>query len=299
MFILLFCGCNSDVFIDDPGETEETITLNSEGDEKSLRIKLSDWYLYNIKVEYSQPHKTTMYNNDGEVTEYCTYARNWFEKLCLDFKTFNLTVYNNNYKTLTIRTDENLSNEACIVTLILINDYGLRKEIKLDIEAGEGCKLDNISFDMENFTYQLRTFTNKYAISNIWDKSLKIQLPPYYGVNDVYQFVSKDDIAFYLLENQEIEVPIFHSDALSIGGAKINFYKGVIQSPTSDDIDMEYKEVQPNTSMEYYIKSEYHQITTPYTMTIMSKRSKNTITFKGDLVLLSPIKSYSTLEIAK
>jgi hypothetical protein len=51
--------------------------------------------------------------------------------------------------------------------------------------------------------------------------------------------------------------------------------------------------------MEYYIKSEYHQITTPYTMTIMSKRSKNAITFKGDLVLLSPIKSYSTLEIAK
>jgi hypothetical protein len=299
MFILLFCDCNSDVFIDDPGETEETITLNSEGDEKSLRIKLSDWYLYNIKVEYSQPHKTTMYTSDDEVTEYYTYTRNWFDKLCLDFETFNVTVYNNDYKTLTIKTDENISNEACLITLILNNDYGLHKEIKLDIEAGEGCTLENISYDMDNYSYQLRTFTNKYAISNIWDKSLTIQLPPYYGVYDIYQFLTKDDIAFYLLKDQEIEVPSVHDNTLSMDGTKINFNKGIIQSPISNDIDMENKELQPNTAMEYYIKSDYHQITTPYTMTLMSKKSKNTITLKGSLALLSPIKSYSTLEIAK
>ena len=158
LILLVFYGCNGDVFVDDFRSADSELTLDGNGDTKIIRFASSNWdvlgvYTYDEGFTYSY----AVYDADGDLitTDQFPYLKGQGKIVCNE-ELIGFTIERSNPRELKIAVEENARSTHFQFKLTVSNEYE-SQEIYVDISPSDRYVIDHITYySLDEDSYEKR-----------------------------------------------------------------------------------------------------------------------------------------------
>lgn len=269
LILLVFYGCNGDVFVDDFRSSDSELTLDGNGDVETIRFASSNWDLLGIYVyDESYYYSCNIYDADGNLiaTEQVPYLKG-LGKIVLDEDLIGFTVDRSNSKELKITVDENARATHFRFMIMAGNEYEYQ-EIYVDISPSDRYVFDHITYSLDAYYYDLKIEKQKSFVQfNGWDIPYPYPLFPYENASYEVAFGSNMPGAFQLLgnDNLTIEIPSLKNGRLGLNGEQAQYTstKQELLFPNTEQIEVS---IPANTTQRITLWMDYEWFETEYTL---------------------------------
>lgn len=268
IFILLsFCGCNSDVFIDEFQPSVSELTLDGNGDSAIIHFSGSDWKALDVPV--FEQNNIKVYDAAGNLIDGQLYLDK-LGKIVYNEKTLSFTIEGANSKEVKIIVDENIRFSPFQFLLVASNEYE-SKEIHVTISPSDRYELDHITYSLNAFFYDGQLIEEKKSITieNRGGSPMGYSMFPYKDEYRSVMFVSDDYEAFRLLadDNLVIEIPSLVENKLVMNGEQVRYTAGQQKLPLPfPDTEEKKVTVKPHTTSHLVLMLEYEWFETKYNL---------------------------------
>lgn len=268
LILLVFYSCNGDVFVDDFRSSDSELTLDGNGDVKTIRFASSNWdfLIYTYSDGFSYPYK--IYDADGNLTTTGEVAYlEGLGKVVCDEDLTGFTIERSNSKELKITVDENARAANFRFMIMAANEYEYQ-EIYVDISPSDRYVFDHITYSLDAYSYKCETYilknfvqTNSSGIfySHIWF--------PYENARYEVVFGSNTPEAFQLLgkDNLTVEIPSLKDGRLGMNGEQAQYtsMQQTLPFPNTEQVEVP---VPPNSIQRIILKMDYEWFETEYTL---------------------------------
>lgn len=303
LILLVFYGCNGDVFVDDFRSSDSELTLDGNGDVKTIRFASSNWdfLIYTYSDGFSYPYK--IYDEDGNLTTTGEVAYlEGLGKVVCDEDLTGFTIERSNSKELKITVDENARATNFRFMIMAANEYEYQ-EIYVDISPSDRYVFDHITYSLNGYSHEWRLEeTMSFIQSNNLGTPSPCLLFPYKDAHHEVVFKSDDPEAFRLLggDNPTVEIPSMENEWLGMNGVQAQ-YTSEQQALPLPFPDTEKKEISipPKTTQRIIVLLECEWFETEYTLYAVHPKNGRQRTITGTLQSKMPGKCYIARENIK
>lgn len=268
LILLVFYSCNGDVFVDDFRSSDSELTLDGNGDVKTIRFASSNWdfLIYTYSDGFSYPYK--IYDADGNLTTTGEVAYlEGLGKVVCDEDLTGFTIERSNSKELKITVDENARSTHFRFMIMAANEYEYQ-EIYVDISPSDRYVFDHITYSLDAYSYAKKREKQKsFVQSNGWDIPYPCPLFPYENARYEVIFSSEMPGAFQLLGggNLTVEIPSMKSGYLGLNGKQAQ-YSSVQQTLPLPDTGQIEVPIPAYTTQRITLWMDYEWFETRYTL---------------------------------
>lgn len=302
LFLLVFYGCNSDVFVDDFRSSDSELALDGNGDVETIRFASSNWDLLGIYAyDESNYYSCKIYDADGNLiaTEQVPYLKG-LGKIVLDENLIGFTVDRSNSKELKIIVDENARTTHFRFMIMVGNEYEFQ-EIYVDISPSDRYVLEHITYSLDAYSHEYRAERGMSTLKyNNSDTPYSFLMFPYENVYSSVMFQSNMPEAFQLLGegNLIVEIPDMEDGRLVMNGKQAQY---TYKEQTWPFPNTEQKEVSVPPHVYQRITSliEYDWFETEYTLYATHPKTGKRRVITGMLQSKIPGKCYLIRENLK
>lgn len=268
LILFVFYSCNGDVFVDDFRSSDSELTLDGNGDVKTIRFASSNWdfLIYTYSDGFSYPYK--IYDEDGNLTTTGEVAYlEGLGKVVCDEDLTGFTIERSNSKELKITVDENARATNFRFMIMAANEYEYQ-EIYVDISPSDRYVFDHITYSLDAYSYAKKREKQKsFVQSNGWDIPYPCPLFPYENARYEVIFSSEMPGAFQLLGggNLTVEIPSMKSGYLGLNGKQAQ-YSSVQQTLPLPDTGQIEVPIPAYTTQRITLWMDYEWFETRYTL---------------------------------
>lgn len=302
LILLVFYGCNGDVFVDDFRSSDSELALDGNGDVETIRFASSNWDLLGIYVyDESYYYSCNIYDADGNLiaTEQVPYLKG-LGKIVLDEDLIGFTVDRSNSKELKIIVDENARITHFRFMIMVGNEYEFQ-EIYVDISPSDRYVLDHITYSLDAYSHEYRAERGMSTLKyNSSDTPYTFIMFPYENVLSSVMFQSKMPEAFQLLGegNLTVEIPGMEDGRLVMNGKQAQYtYKE--QAWPFPNTEQKEVSVPPHVYQRITSLIEYDWFETEYTLYATHPKTGKQRIITGMLQSTTPGKCYLIREDLK
>lgn len=228
LILLVFYGCNGDVFVDDFRSADSELTLDGNGDTKIIRFASSNWdvlgvYTYDEGFTYSY----AVYDAGGDLitTDQFPYLKGQGKIVCNE-ELIGFTIERSNPRELKIAVEENARSTHFQFKLTVSNEYE-SQEIYVDISPSDRYVIDHITYySLDEDSYEKRIEAKRSFVQpNGWGIDYPCLLSPYENVYHEVMFRSDMPELFQLLgeSNLTVEIPSVENGHLQMNGKQVRY----------------------------------------------------------------------------
>lgn len=268
LILLVFYSCNGDVFVDDFRSSDSELTLDGNGDVKTIRFASSNWdfLIYTYSDGFSYPYK--IYDADGNLTTTGEVAYlEGLGKVVCDEDLTGFTIERSNSKELKITVDENARSTHFRFMIMAANEYEYQ-EIYVDISPSDRYVFDHITYSLDMYFYAKKKEEQKSFVQfNGWDIPYPCPLSPYENARYEVTFRSEMPEAFQLLEEGDltVEIPDMKDRHLGLNGKRAQYTSMQQTLPFPDTEQIEVL-IPSNTTQRITLWMDYEWFETRYTL---------------------------------
>lgn len=268
LILLVFYSCNGDVFVDDFRSSDSELTLDGNGDVKTIRFASSNWdfLIYTYSDGFSYPYK--IYDADGNLTTTGEVAYlEGLGKVVCDEDLTGFTIARSNSKELKITVDENARATNFRFMIMAANEYEYQ-EIYVDISPSDRYVFDHIIYSLDMYFYAKEREEQKSFVQfNGWDIPYPCPLSPYENASYEVTFRSEMPEAFQLLEEGDltVEIPDMKDRHLGLNGKRAQYTSMQQTLPFPDTEQIEVL-IPSNTTQRITLWMDYEWFETRYTL---------------------------------
>lgn len=268
LILLVFYSCNGDVFVDDFRSSDSELTLDGNGDVKTIRFASSNWdfLIYTYSDGFSYPYK--IYDADGNLTTTGEVAYlEGLGKVVCDEDLTGFTIERSNSKELKITVDENARATNFRFMIMAANEYEYQ-EIYVDISPSDRYVFDHITYSLDMYFYSKEREEQKSFVQfNGWDIPYPCPLSPYENARYEVTFRSEMPEAFQLLEEGDltVEIPDMKDRHLGLNGKRAQYTSMQQTLPFPDTEQIEVL-IPSNTTQRITLWMDYEWFETRYTL---------------------------------
>ena len=281
LILLVFYGCNGDVFVDDFRSADSELTLDGNGDTKIIRFASSNWdvlgvYTYDEGFTYSY----AVYDAGGDLITTDQFP---------------------NPRELKIAVEENARSTHFQFKLTVSNEYE-SQEIYVDISPSDRYVIDHITYySLDEDSYEKRIEAKRSFVQpNGWGIDYPCLLSPYENVYHEVMFRSDMPELFQLLgeSNLTVEIPSVENGHLQMNGKQVRYTSKQQTLPFSNTEQIEVS-IPPYTTQRITVLIEYYWFETRYALYAVHPKTGKRRTINGTLQSKMPAAYYITRENIK
>lgn len=302
LILLVFYSCNSDVFVDDFRSSDSELTLDGNGDVKTIRFASSNWDLLGIYAyDESYYYSCKIYDADGNLiaTEQVPYLKG-LGKIVLDENLIGFTIDRSNSKELKIIVGENARTTHFRFMIMVGNEYEFQ-EIYVEISPSDRYVFDHITYSLDAYSHEYRAERGMSTLKyNNSDTPYSFIMFPYENVFCSVKFKSNMPEAFQLLGegNLAVEIPGMEDGRLVMNGKQAQYtYKE--QAWPFPNTEQKEVSVPPHVYQRITSLIEYDWFETEYTLYATHPKTGKQRIITGMLQSKTPGKCYLIRENLK
>lgn len=302
LILLVFYGCNGDVFVDDFRSSDSELTLDGNGDVETIRFASSNWDLLGMYVyDESYYYSCNIYDADGNLiaTEQVPYLKG-LGKIVLDENLIGFTIDRSNSKELKIIVGENARTTHFRFMIMVGNEYEFQ-EIYVEISPSDRYVFDHITYSLDAYSHEYRAERGMSTLKyNNSDTPYSFIMFPYENVFCSVKFKSNMPEAFQLLGegNLAVEIPGMEDGRLVMNGKQVQYtYKE--QAWPFPNTEQKEVSVPPHVYQRITSLIEYDWFETEYTLYATHPKTGKQRVITGMLQSKMPGKCYLIREDLK
>lgn len=303
LLLLVFSGCNPDVFVEDFSPSVSELALDGNGDQATIRFKASNWEILEVVSVYSDIHHYKVYDEDDKLMAEGTPYLEGLGKIVLEERDIDFTVERTAPQEVKITVGENIRATPLQFIVAARNEYEW-KEIIVTISPSDRYVFDHITYSLDGYFYDepVNSVKKIEVYNSMSSAPSTCILFPFKDRHRRVTFASKDPHAFELLQKEELtlEIPSMEGGKLQMSGVEVQ-YTSESQNLPLPFPDTEKKEVvvpaYTDQRVTLLIQSEWFE--TEYTLYATHPKTGKQRIITGTLQSSMPKKYYVTREAIK
>jgi hypothetical protein len=271
--VIILGSCNGDVFIDDTGIVDMSISLD-EYTSRTISFKTANWTFEGVyhNSDFEREY-TNVYTDDGS-TPTSVSDRN-VNKITYDDGRISFTIKRNSDKELAVAVGQNLLTTTRLLFIRITDPDDEVHTIEVRFTPNTNYRITDISYDLTGASISdgFEQFGDSLIYVNNGDNELTYNFNPYSSAMGTTEFTTADKRidATHFVTGQDVEVPSIVGDALAMAGDTcelrlnelVNFDCGLPEGERATVV------IQPHSGVKIirYVRARYYSTTMNVTLT--------------------------------